>query len=51
MLQSYLSVFTKGSCHDAHDDNGEFTVKEYDPRRAYIEKSLKGNIHFSKPGV
>ncbi|KXJ22940.1 Protein FAM45A [Exaiptasia diaphana] len=46
MLQSYLSVFTKGSCKDDDDhDNEDFSVKEYDPRKAFIEKSIKDVVN------
>ncbi|KAK3727032.1 hypothetical protein QZH41_012548, partial [Actinostola sp. cb2023] len=44
ILQGYLSVFTKGSCKD-DDDDGAFTIKEYDPRKAYVEKSVKDVVN------
>jgi hypothetical protein len=46
MLQSYLSVFTKGSCPDDEDDS-VFAVKEYDTRKAFVEKSIKGKNDYS----
>lgn len=45
MLQCYLSVFTKGACPDDEDDS-DFAVKEFDPRKAFIEKSIKGKKCF-----
>ena len=41
MLQYYLSAFTKGTCPDDEDDS-VFAAKEFDPRKALIEKSIKG---------
>ena len=40
MLELYLSVFTKGSC--ASEDGEPFLVKDFDPRRALLEASIKG---------
>ena len=40
MLSGYLSVITKGSCDT--DENGKFSVKDYEARQAYANSKLKG---------
>ncbi|XP_060068209.1 DENN domain-containing protein 10-like [Ylistrum balloti] len=42
MLESYLSVFTRGSC--STDENGRFSAKEYDNKKAYLKSELRGII-------
>ncbi|XP_069139960.1 DENN domain-containing protein 10-like [Argopecten irradians] len=42
ILESYLSVFTRGSC--STDENGRFSAKEYDNRKAYLKSELRGII-------
>ena len=46
ILELYLSVLTKGMCTG---ENGEtFNVKEFDPRKAFIQTSIKGKTsHYS----
>lgn len=39
MLESYLSVVTKGSC--SGEENGSFVVKDYDNRQAYATGSIR----------
>ena len=40
MLERYLSVLTKGTCNG--EENGTFSVKDYDTRQAYATGSIKG---------
>ena len=40
MLESYLSVVTKGSCNG--EENGMFSTKDYDIRQAFAAGSIKG---------
>ena len=40
MLESYLSVVTKGTCNG--EENGMFSTKDYDIRQAYAAGSIKG---------
>ncbi len=40
MLESYLSVVTKGTCNG--EENGTFAAKDYDVRQAYAAGSIKG---------
>ncbi|XP_033757595.1 DENN domain-containing protein 10-like [Pecten maximus] len=42
ILESYLSVFTRGSCPT--DDNGHFSAKEYGSKKAYLKSELRGII-------
>ncbi len=42
MLESYLAVVTRGQCNG--DENGAFSVKDYDIRQAYVAASIKGKI-------
>ena len=41
MLESYLSVVTKGTCNG--EENGMFSTKDYDIRQAYAAGSIKGS--------
>ncbi|XP_013378729.1 protein FAM45A [Lingula anatina] len=43
MLESYLAVVTKGACNG--EENGKFTVSDFDARQAYIQGSLKDVIN------
>lgn len=43
MLESYLSVATKGTCNG--EENGKFFVKDYDARQALATVHLKGQNH------
>ena len=40
MLESYLSVMTKGVCNG--EENGQFALRDFDNRQAYIVTSVKG---------
>ena len=42
MLESYLSVITKGSC--SNDDNGLFLAKDFDPRMSYVASPISGKF-------
>ena len=44
LLECYLSVITKGSCNV--EENGRFTVNDFDVRHAYIAASIKGIFEF-----
>ncbi|XP_032235611.2 DENN domain-containing protein 10 isoform X2 [Nematostella vectensis] len=44
MLEQYLSVLTKGICSDS-EDGSMFNLKEYNPRAAFLEKSLKDVVN------
>jgi hypothetical protein len=43
MLDSYLSVITKGSCNS--DENGMFVTREYETRHAYAAAPVKGKAN------
>ncbi|XP_066295350.1 DENN domain-containing protein 10-like [Branchiostoma lanceolatum] len=43
MLQFYLAVVTRGSCQS--EENGNFLVKEFDPRKAYAAGSVKDIVN------
>ncbi|KAG8435817.1 hypothetical protein GDO86_013672 [Hymenochirus boettgeri] len=40
MMESYLSVLTKGAC--SNEENGTFLCRDYDQRRAFLSSSVKG---------
>ena len=42
MLELYLHVTTRGTC--STDENGRFSVRDFDAKHAYINSKLKGNI-------
>ncbi|CAH3124244.1 unnamed protein product [Porites lobata] len=44
MLESYLSVITKGSC--SNDDNGLFLAKDFDPRMSYVASPISGKFTY-----
>ena len=44
MLESYLCVVTRGTCNG--EENGTFSTKDYDIRRAYAAGSVKGVRYF-----
>ena len=46
MLESYLSVITKGSC--SNDDNGLFLAKDFDPRMSYVASPISGKFMIEK---
>ena len=46
MLESYLSVITKGSC--SNDDNGLFLAKDFDPRLSYVASPILGKFMIEK---
>lgn len=46
MLESYLSVITKGSC--SNDDNGLFLAKDFDPRMSYVASPISGEFMIEK---
>lgn len=42
LLESYLSVLTRGSC--STEENGRFSVQDYDVKRSYANTKLKGSM-------
>ncbi|XP_022336546.2 DENN domain-containing protein 10-like [Crassostrea virginica] len=42
LLESYLSVLTRGSC--STEENGQFSVQDYDVKRSYANTNLKDFI-------
>lgn len=42
LLESYLSVLTRGSC--STEENGRFSVQDYDVKRSYANTKLKGSL-------
>lgn len=43
LLESYLSVLTRGSC--STEENGRFSVQDYDVKRSYANTKLKGSLY------
>ena len=46
MLESYLSVITKGSC--SNDDSGLFLAKDFEPRMSYVASPISGKFMIEK---
>ena len=44
MLESYLSVITKGSCSNGVD--GSLVVEDFDPRMSYVASPISGTTYF-----
>ena len=46
LLESYLSVLTRGSC--STEENGQFSVQDYDIKRSYANTNLKGFSYYDE---
>jgi len=42
MLELYLHVITRGTC--TTDENGKFSVRDFDNKRAFANSKLKGRF-------